>query len=139
MPNPSRRCLGIAEIRANLGKVRRRVRLEQPLLLEPHHRGRGEAPDRVAALAALGKEAGRDHPGRVALPDNLDVGVVGLESLLQLADEVGLERRIHNELRPLGRSRERARKQDAESGKPAGQAEPAHVEPHSCRGRRASR
>ena len=32
-----------------------------------------------------------------------------------------------------------SRAMDGESGKPAGQAKPAHLEPHSCRGGRASR
>ena len=42
------------------GEVLGRVGLEQAALVEQHHRGDGEAPDRVAALRALlGQDAAR--------------------------------------------------------------------------------
>ena len=110
--DPGRRVGGIAEGGLDGRQVPGRVRLEQAALVERQHRGDGKTPDRVGALhALLGQDAGGDDAGGIAVPDDLDVGVLGLERLLEVVDVLDLQGRIDLQpdavLRRGGRGAER--------------------------------
>jgi hypothetical protein len=97
-----RRVVGVLEGGLQLVEPDRGVGVEHALLLQHQQAAGGQAPDRVGLpVRLLGEQAGGDGAGRVADPLDLDVGIGGLERLLEDGQLLVLERGVDQE-RGLG-------------------------------------
>ena len=106
-PEPHRRVARVPVLRADRRQVGRGVRLQHAVEIQHHEAGRGKAHHDVRLwIGLLGHQLGRDHPGRVAYPFELDIRIDLVEPLLIRLDLVGLDRGVNQKLRFLrGRGR----------------------------------
>ena len=75
-PEPHRRVARVAVLRADRRQVGRGVRLQHAVEIQHHEAGRGKSHHDVGLwIGLLGHQLGRDDPGRVAYPFELDIRI----------------------------------------------------------------